>query len=68
MCRNSDTTVIDYRQIYEDYEIAEDEIAHKAIVISPLDLEPEEVKDRSRDELLFIDNTQGCAVKDLVTK
>ena len=36
------------------------------MVIWPINLEPEEAKDRNREELLFIDDKQNWSFKDLI--
>jgi hypothetical protein len=55
----NDNRVIDYSQVYEDFHIQDQEIEDKVMVICPINLEPDEVKDRSREELLFIDDKQN---------
>ena len=62
----NDNRVIDYSQIYEDFNIQDHEIENKVMVVCPINLEPEEVKDRSREELLFIDDNQNWTYKDLI--
>ena len=64
----NDNTVIDYWQIYDDFGISQEEIESKVAVICPLNMELEEVKDRDREELLFIDNSQGYPYKNIAAK
>ena len=64
----NDNTVIDYWQVYDDFGIREEDIESKVAVICPLNMELEEVKDRDREELLFIDNSQGYPYKNIVAR
>lgn len=64
----NDNRVIDYSQIYDDFGILHDEIEDKVAVLWPVNLEAEEVKDREREELLFVDETLNYPYKNIITE
>ncbi|CAI2364137.1 unnamed protein product [Moneuplotes crassus] len=64
----NDNKVVDYSQIYEDFCIKTEDIDNKVAVLCPINMETEEVKDREREELLFIDNTQNYCYKNIIAE
>jgi hypothetical protein len=64
----NDNKVIDYSQIYEDFGIDVEEIDDRVAVVWPINMDPEEVKDRDREEILFIDNSQNYPYKNIVAE
>jgi len=64
----NDNKVIDYTQIFEDFNIRDYEIESKVAVIWPLSMELEEVKEREREDLLFIDSSQNYPYKNIAAE
>ena len=64
----NDNTTVDYSQIYDDFGISEEEIENKVAVICPLNMELDEVRERDREELLFLDSSQGYPYKNIAAQ
>ena len=63
-----DNKVIDYSQVFEDFGVLAEEIDDRVAVLWPLNMELEEVKDRDREELLFLEDLHNCKYKNLVVE
>jgi hypothetical protein len=66
--KKSTNKFIDYSQIYQDFGIDDDEIEKRVMIVSPIDLETEELRDRKRDELLFIEPDKVSNLKSLISE
>lgn len=64
----NDNTVIDYSQIYDDFSIITEEIDDKVAVLCPINMELGEIKERNREELLFVDHSQNYPYKNIVAE
>ncbi|CAI2371133.1 unnamed protein product [Moneuplotes crassus] len=64
----NDNRVIDYSQIYEDFCVSTEDIDDRVAVLCPINMETEEVRDRKREELLFIDDTQNYCYKNIIAE
>lgn len=64
----NDNKVIDYNQIYEDFGVNAEEIDDKVAVLWPINMDPDEVKDRDREELLFIDDSLNYPYKNIIAE
>jgi hypothetical protein len=47
------TKTIDYTQIFKDFEMSNEDICKRAVVICPFEMDPEEMQTRKREDVLF---------------
>ena len=53
---NNMTKCADYTQVIRDFEIPNLEVDQRLIVITSFELDPDELKTRNRDEILFVES------------